>query len=188
MTPRGLVLAALLLGPAAAQGPLGPPAGSVLPLPTLPTTALPAVTEPTPVVPNTAVLLDGQRLTISLSFRPGEGAEYPPAGPFSRDQPAYYPMREDAPLSLSVQSSLPGATLVLRAAPVSARGQPALPVDRIEYSVGGAPFQPCQGVQVIALLPATGSATYDIRLRLRLEGDEPAGLSQVMLSWSVEAR
>ncbi|GHF46401.1 hypothetical protein HNQ07_002396 [Deinococcus metalli] len=174
MKARALLLAALL-GVAGAQTSVAP---------------LPGLAAPTPVVPNTALLLDGQKLTIDVKFNPGaEGTAYPPLVPFSKSAPAYYPMLgTDQAFHLSVQSTLAGAALVLRTQPITAPGQQALPIDRIEYSVNGAPFVPSTSIQVIALLPVSGQATYDIALRLRLEGDEPAGLSQALLSWSVEAR
>lgn len=149
-------------------------------------TSLPPLSAPTPVVGNAATLLDGQRLTVEVRFAPGtEDTVYPPLAPF----PAYFPMLGgDEPFTLSVQTALTGAALVLRAAPVAVVGQATLPADRIEYSVNDAPFQPSQAAQVIALLPDTGSGVYVIRLRLRLDGDEAAGLSTVLLSWSVEGR
>ncbi|WP_412030390.1 hypothetical protein [Deinococcus yunweiensis] len=179
MNVRTALLAALLTGvTAGAQST------------TLPGSSLPGMTVPTPVPSTSVVLLDGQRLTVSVTFAPGSGdVPYPPAMPFSRTNPAYYPASGDAQgIHLSVQSTLNSAALVLRAHVVAVPGQPALPIDRIEYSVNGAPFVPSTALQVIALLPMTGAATYDIALRLRLEGDEPAGRSQAVLSWSVEAR
>ncbi|WP_295814033.1 hypothetical protein [uncultured Deinococcus sp.] len=181
MTARAALLAALIAGaPAGAQG-----TGTALP-----GSALPGMTVPTAVPATSVVLLDGQKLTVSVAFAPGSGdAPYPPAVPFSKTSPAYYPASGDARnIHLSVQSALSSAALVLRAHVVTVPGQPALPLDRIEYSVNGAPFVPSTALQVIGLLPTTGAATFEIVLRLRLEGDEPAGRSQAVLSWSVEAR
>ncbi|MBB5234074.1 hypothetical protein [Deinococcus budaensis] len=154
------------------------------------------VAQTAPVAGTPLLLLDGQRLTLKVAFRPGDrlGPAYPPAGPFSRAHPAYYPMQAEeggggGPLRLTVATSLPRAVLVLRAQPVPpVAGGSALPADRIEYSVNGAPWQPSRGLQVVALLPAGGQATFEIALRLRLEGDEPAGVGQIQLSWTVEAQ
>ncbi|BDP43210.1 hypothetical protein DAETH_31790 [Deinococcus aetherius] len=141
---------------------------------------------------NSAALLDGQRLTLNVSFLPGEpgGPAYPPSGPFSRANPAYYPVRGNpGTLRLTVVTGQPAAALVLRARAVPAPGRlAALPADRVEYSVNGAPWQASGGVQTVALLPPGGQATYEIALRLRLEGDEPAGEHGVQLTWTVEAR
>lgn len=182
---KHLALAVLLGGWAAAQ--------SALPVPALPSPALPgtpSVNAPGPSGPS-AVLLDGQRLTLSVAFWPGDplGPAYPPQGPFSSTQPAYYPVRGNpGPLHLTVSTTLPQAALVLRAQAVPPLRGAALPADRVEYSVNGAPWQRSQGVQVVALLPASGQATYDVALRLRLEGDESAGVHGVQLSWTVEAQ
>lgn len=175
---RGLTLVLLLGGlTAAAQAPL----------PALP----PGFSALSPA--RSATLLDGQRLTLNVAFWPGDplGPPYPPKGPFSAAQPAYYPPSGDAgagPLRLTVATTLPQAALVLRARSLpDARGA-ALPADRVEYSVNGAPWQRSRGVQVIALVPAGGQATYDVALRLRLEGDEAAGVYSVQLGWTVEAQ
>lgn len=181
----GLWRVGRLLGLAAACGLACGPGGAQT-VPGTAGTSLPPLSAPTPALGNAATLQDGQRLTVEVRFAPGaDNTVYPPLTRF----PAYYPMLGgDQPFSLSVQTLLPGAALVLRAAPLPVVGQGALSADRIEYSVNGAPFQPCQAAQVIALLPDTGQGVYVIRLRLRLDGDEPAGLSTVLLSWGVEAR
>ncbi|EYB69287.1 hypothetical protein DEIPH_ctg009orf0030 [Deinococcus phoenicis] len=165
-------LAALLLLPhAAAQ--LSPPVSTTL----------------SSATPQTALLLDGQRLSLNVAFRPGDpsGPAYPPLGAFSKTNPAYYAVHGNGgPLRLTVSTVLKSAALVLRAQSVPPLRGPALPTDRVEYSVNGGPWQRTGAVQVVALLPASGQATYDITLRLRLEGDEPAGERALVLSWMVE--
>ncbi|GAA5512783.1 hypothetical protein Dcar01_01507 [Deinococcus carri] len=173
MTRSLWTLAALLvlLPPAAAQ--LSPPASTTL----------------STATPQTALLLDGQRLSLNVAFRPGDpsGPAYPPLGAFSKTNPAYYAVHGNAgPLRLTVSTVLKRAALVLSAQSVPPLRGPTLPTDRVEYSVNGGPWQRTGAVQVVALLPASGQATYDITLRLRLEGDEPAGERGLVLSWTVE--
>lgn len=179
---RRLALALLLGGlgatPSAAQVTL--PGNSVVSSPVVSSISGPS-----------AVLLDGQRLTLNVAFWPGDplGPPYPPRGPFSAAQPAYYPPSGNAgPLRLTVSTTLPQAALVLRARSLPGARGAELPADRVEYSVNGAPWQRSRGVQVIALLPTSGQATYEVALRLRLEGDEVAGIHGVQLGWTVEAQ
>lgn len=173
---RGWLLALLLLGAAGlAQG--------VPPAPTA------ASQKPGPVT--SATLLDGQRLTINVAFAPGSpgGPAYPPLEAFSKAHPAYYPLLDNrGPFRLSVLTQQPRAALVLRARSVPEAGQADLPTNRIEYRVNGGRWQAAQAIQVIALLPKNGMADYNLEIRLRLEGDETAGVSQVLLTWSVEAQ
>ena len=126
MTARAALLAALIAGaPAGAQG-----TGTALP-----GSALPGMTVPTAVPATSVVLLDGQKLTVSVAFAPGSGdAPYPPAVPFSKTSPAYYPASGDARnIHLSVQSALSSAALVLRAHVVTARtARPAARPHRVQ--------------------------------------------------------
>lgn len=134
-------------------------------------------------------LLDNQRFSLSVAFQPGApgGPAYPPLGAFSSDNPAYYPVRDQVgPLRLTVFSQVQNAALVLRAVSLLPVTGQALPTDRVEYSVNGGPWQRVSTVQVIALVPDSGQATYDIALRLRLEGDETAGERQLVLIMSIE--
>ncbi|WP_188970634.1 hypothetical protein [Deinococcus aerolatus] len=135
------------------------------------------------------MLLDNQRFSLRVAFQPGApgGPEYPPLGAFSRDNPAYYPVRDPVrPLRLTVSTQVQNAALVLRAMSLLPISGPALPTDRVEYSVNGGPWQRVGTVQAIALVPASGQATYDIALRLRLEGDETAGERQLVLIMMIE--
>ncbi|MPY66445.1 hypothetical protein F8S09_07010 [Deinococcus sp. SDU3-2] len=149
-----------------------------------------AQTAPAPPPPP-ALLWDGQRLTLDLSFQPGDpsGPAYPPRGGFSRTQPAYYPpLGTPGPVRLNVTTYLPRAALLLRVRGLpDARGA-TLPVGRLEYRVGTGPWLRAGPLQVVALVPDTGRAIYDLSFRLRLEGDEPAGQYRVLLTWALEAQ